>query len=380
MNSPSDNNSTVVQKPLMEVTEKDAYKEKLIAFVNPKSGGLQGQVVFEQLRAQIGEENVYDLIKDHGPQRGLKENQNEKNLRIIACGGDGTVGWVLSALDASQMQYMDFISVGVIPLGTGNDMARFLGWGVGYRGEALAPVIQSLAISEARLLDRWNIEIQSTAHTGIATLKIPQSVFNNYLSFGADAQIALDFHEKRNASPRRYANRVFNKLAYGCISCNTFFDRQYLFGNIANFFELHVDGRNMDEDLFHFRPDAILILNIASYAAGTNPWQGTYDNLWCAQSQADDDRFREQSCSDGYLEIIGFKHFELARIRLGRRGHRIAQGNEIKLTIRRDLPMEIDGEPFLLGPCQITITRKNQARMIITDRSQAAQQIQSKRV
>ena len=36
----------------------------------------------------------------------------------------------------------------------------------------------------------------------------------NFLNF----QIALDFHEKRNASPRRYANRVFNKLAYGCIS------------------------------------------------------------------------------------------------------------------------------------------------------------------
>jgi len=82
----------------------------------------------------------------------------------------------------------------------------------------------------------------------------------------------------------------------------------------------------MSDDLLHFRPDAICILNIASYAAGTNPWQGIYDNLWCARSQADDDRFREQSCSDGYLEIIGFKHFELARIQLGRRGHRIAQG------------------------------------------------------
>jgi hypothetical protein len=55
-------------------------------------------------------------------------------------------------------------------------------------------------------------------------------------------------------------------------------------------------------------------------------------------------------------------------------------GNEIKLIIRRDLPMEIDGEPFLLGPCQITITRKNQARMIITERSQAAQQLQSTRL
>ncbi len=47
------------------------------------SGGLQGEVVFEQLISQIGEANVYDLVKDHGPQRGLKENQNQRNLRII---------------------------------------------------------------------------------------------------------------------------------------------------------------------------------------------------------------------------------------------------------------------------------------------------------
>ncbi|CAM4973371.1 unnamed protein product, partial [Rotaria socialis] len=380
MNTSGDDNSTTMQRPLLEVTAADASREQIIAFVNPKSGGLQGQTVLEQLRSQLGEQNVYDLVQDHGPQKGLKDNQDVKNLRIIACGGDGTVGWVLSALDTTPMQYMDLVSVGVVPLGTGNDMARFLGWGVGYRGEDLAPMIQTLGNSESRLLDRWQIDVKPTAHTGVSSLKIPQPVFNNYLSFGADAQIALDFHEKRNASPRRYANRIFNKLAYGCISCNTFFDRRYLFGNIANYFELHVDGRNMNEDLFRFRPDAILILNIASYAAGTNPWQGDYDTLWCAHSQADDDRFREQSCSDGYLEIVGFKHFELARIRLGRRGHRMAQGSEIKLTIRRDLPMEIDGEPFLLGPCQIVITRKNQARMIITERSKAAQQVQSKRV
>ncbi|CAF0950543.1 unnamed protein product [Rotaria sordida] len=344
------------------------------------SGGLQGQVVFDQLKVQIGEENVYDLVKDRGPQKGLTENQHVRNLRIIACGGDGTVGWVLSALDTLQMQYMDFVSVGVIPLGTGNDMARFLGWGVGYRGEALAPVIQSLGRAETRLLDRWNIDIQATLNSGTASLKIPQPVFNNYLSFGADAQIALDFHEKRNANPSFYANRIVNKLAYGCISCNTFWNCRYLCGNIANFFELIVDGRSINEDLLRIRPDAVLILNIASYAAGTNPWEGIYDNLWCARSQTDDERFREQSCSDGYLEIIVFKHFELAHIRLGRRGQRLAQGSEIKLRFRRDVPMEIDGEPFLLGPCQMTITRKNQARMIATERSQAAQQIQSTRI
>jgi diacylglycerol kinase (ATP) len=97
---------------------------------------------------------------------------NKFDFFSLACGGDGTVGWVLSALDTSQMQYMDFVSVGVIPLGTGNDMARFLGLGVGYRGEALAPVIQALAKSESRLLDRWQIDVKPTCQTGTASLKV----------------------------------------------------------------------------------------------------------------------------------------------------------------------------------------------------------------
>ncbi len=37
MDPPGDDNSSTMQKPLMDVTEKDAYAEKIIAFVNPKS-------------------------------------------------------------------------------------------------------------------------------------------------------------------------------------------------------------------------------------------------------------------------------------------------------------------------------------------------------
>lgn len=49
------------------------------------------------------------------------------NLRVLVCGGDGTAGWILSALDS--LKWPSYPPIAIVPLGTGNDLANTLGWG-----------------------------------------------------------------------------------------------------------------------------------------------------------------------------------------------------------------------------------------------------------
>lgn len=123
------------------------------------------------------------------------------NLRVLACGGDGTVGWVLSILD--QIGASPPPAVGVLPLGTGNDLARALGWGGGYTDEPIGKILTNIGESETVLLDRWQLAVernpdaQGDDDNGKGKENLPLNVVNNYFSLGVDAHIALEFHEAR---------------------------------------------------------------------------------------------------------------------------------------------------------------------------------------
>uniref|UniRef100_A0AAR2J3N6 Diacylglycerol kinase n=1 Tax=Pygocentrus nattereri TaxID=42514 RepID=A0AAR2J3N6_PYGNA len=98
----------------------------LLVLVNSKSGDNQGVKFLRKFKQLLNPAQVFDLMNG-GPQLGLRLFQKFETFRILVCGGDGSVGWVLSELDKLGLHKQ--CQLGVLPLGTGNDLARVLGWG-----------------------------------------------------------------------------------------------------------------------------------------------------------------------------------------------------------------------------------------------------------
>ena len=75
------------------------------------------------------------------------------------CGGDGTIGWVLQCLDnVGQDSECSSPPCAIVPLGTGNDLARVLRWGAGYTGgEDPLNLLRDVIDAEEIRLDRWTV-------------------------------------------------------------------------------------------------------------------------------------------------------------------------------------------------------------------------------
>ncbi|XP_015770938.1 PREDICTED: diacylglycerol kinase zeta-like [Acropora digitifera] len=345
--------STKEKKPFVIKPSGSAQRKPLLVFINPKSGGNQGARILRKFQWLLNPRQVFDL-SDGGPRLGLELYRKVPNLRILACGGDGTVGWVLSELD--KLKVSPPPPVAVLPLGTGNDLSRVLNWGGGYTDEPLSRILMHIDEGSVVQLDRWNLEVSpndfgeiepsddttdENSSQGPPVTKqqtnsepkkqLPLNVMNNYFSLGFDAEVCLEFHESREANPDKFNNRIKNLLFYG--KC---------------------DGVDLTEKLQETKPLCLLFVNISSYSAGTSPWG----------HPGKDSEFQPQRQDDGYLEVIGLTTGTLATTRVGGHGERIAQCKEAVLVTRKTLPMQVDGEPCRLYPSRIRISRRNQANMV----------------
>lgn len=326
----------------------------LLVFVNPKSGGNQGTKILQSFMWYLNPRQVFDLSQG-GPKEGLELYRKVHNLRILACGGDGTVGWILSCLD--ELALTPQPPVAVLPLGTGNDLARTLNWGGGYTDEPLSKILSHVEEGTAVQLDRWNLLVEPNHSAGAEpdeqqTDKLPLDVFNNYFSLGFDAHVTLEFHESREANPEKFNSRFRNKMFYAGTAFSDF-----LMGSskdLSKHIKVVCDGTDLTAKVQDLKLQCLVFLNIPRYCAGTTPWGNPSEHH----------DFEPQRHDDGYIEVIGFTMTSLATLQVGGHGERLNQCREVILTTTKPLPVQVDGEPCRLAPSVIHISLRNQANMV----------------
>jgi len=202
----------------------------LLVFVNSRSGGQTGRHLLEAMRQNLNPLQVVDLHKT-GPAPALKLFASVPNVRILVCGGDGTVGWILQALDDLAQEDFDARTanasdavmnasggsnrsgmngnidadgadssntninnslaggagglsttfrkppVAILPLGTGNDLARVLGWGGGFGfQEVISEILLQVMEAHPTLLDRWTATLTPLPKKELSNPQTPKNV------------------------------------------------------------------------------------------------------------------------------------------------------------------------------------------------------------
>ncbi|VDD74769.1 unnamed protein product [Mesocestoides corti] len=317
--------------------------QPLLVFVNIKSGGCQGIELMTAFRCLLNPFQVFNLDVG-GPLPGLFCFRQVASYRLVVCGGDGTIGWTLSCLDSvGQDAACHSPPIAILPLGTGNDLARVLNWGCGYTSaEGPLRILKNIAAAEEVRLDRSALHIQTNSQNTTEDNSF-LVIMNNYFGIGIDADLALDFHNARSENPSKFNSRLHNKSVYFKIGLRKMVNRSTC-KDLHKKVVVEADGKVLDLPPL----EGIVVLNILSWGGGANPW-----------GLDKDETFFKPTHYDGLLEVVGICGvLHMGQIYSGlRSGIRLAQAAHLKIIMKSELPIQVDGEPFVQPPGQLTVLR-----------------------
>uniref|UniRef100_A0A0M3HRS9 Diacylglycerol kinase n=1 Tax=Ascaris lumbricoides TaxID=6252 RepID=A0A0M3HRS9_ASCLU len=323
----------------------------LFVLVNPRSGGAEGFATLQAFRRYLHPVQVIniDYVSVNTALRWIETNP-QINCYVLVAGGDGTISLVLDAMRSLQRQP----PVAILPLGTGNDLSRVLGWGSGHSG--------SIEFSKFYRAVHFFGEFI----TGVINFAGMQST--------------------RSSIPRAFSSRLLNKLLF--FTYGTKDVLEHACADLEKKVELIVDGT-----IIELPPlEGITILNIPCWGAGVRPWpdlpdmpQSTDDSkfsfhiYWTPLTWNSLKQFASPTFSEKF-EVFGVRSsFHIAQMQMGvSQSIPLAQGRSLKLRIFGSaLPMQCDGEAWMQHPGTLNILHLDQASLLWNDHTTAKEKSNS---
>lgn len=187
-------------------------QRKIVFFINPISGARSKHDLEQKIISKCEKENTpFELLFTNAegdyhflPEKIIKENITD----VVICGGDGSLAPIISFLLDSS------VNVGIIPLGSGNGLARTAG--IPYHVDKAIDIIFS-----------------GKAHP-VDAFKVNERIGCQITGLGFDAYVAAEF-----AKERKRGLTTYTKLAV-----------KHFFGARPYSFSLSCDGNPLDTKAF----------------------------------------------------------------------------------------------------------------------------------
>jgi YegS/Rv2252/BmrU family lipid kinase len=272
-------------------------KRKALFIINPVSGGKRKDKVPELIQKNL-DISLFEptiVFTDNALHANeLAKDAVGKYDYVVAVGGDGTVNEIASSIIGTEA------TLGIIPFGSGNGLARFLG----------IPMNTAEAI---RTLNKERVEVIDSA-------KLNGQYFFNMAGMGFDAHISEVFSHDKTRGFGAYIRSAFREIA------------------------------NYRSETYHLEIDGVTYVHEAFMLSFANSSQ--YGNNAHVSPCA--------SVQDGLIDVCIIKPFPLYRFpEMGfRMFTKTAEGSKYVKIIRakhvivkrsKNGPVHLDGEPQMLG-------------------------------